>query len=304
MPCDDFIIDLYDEASNKIYPVYVIELGIMTTPPSYLADHGLGGHVVQNGKSVRFNSVEQIESSGIKFEPYGENLATASLLAAPVKLKGKVIGMLSAQSYHPQAYTPDDQELLDMLATHAAIAFENARLFGQLQMLASIDSLTAIYNRRHFFDLAEREFKRSLRFERPLAMIMMDVDNLKKVNDSYGHPAGDRTLYEIAKICLHELRDVDILGRYGGDEFIVLFPETSPAQATSIAERVRVEIQDAKITLPNNAVISVTISLGVVSLDSSCSSLSLLVERADQALYKSKQSGRNQVTVWASQSDG
>ena len=300
MPCDDFIIDLYDEASNKIYPLYIKELDKRVTPPSYFADHGLGGNIVHNGKSVRFDSIEQIESSGIKFEPYGENFNIASILAVPVKLKGKIIGMISAQSYSPQAYTQDDQELLEMLANHAAITFENSRLFAQSQKLASTDFLTTIYNRRRFFELAEREFKRATRFERPLAMIMLDVDDLKKVNDSYGHLAGDRTLYEIAKICLYELRDVDIFGRYGGDEFIVLLPETTPAQATSIAERVRVEIQNAKITLSNNAVITATISLGVVSLDASSGSLSILIERADQALYKSKQSGRNQVNVWTS----
>jgi diguanylate cyclase (GGDEF)-like protein len=129
-------------------------------------------------------------------------------------------------------------------------------------------------------------------------MIMLDIDHFKTVNDSYGHPAGDRALSEIAKICLHELRDVDIFGRYGGDEFIVLLPETTLTQAINIAERVRIEIQNSKITLPNNAVISTTASLGVVSLDVSCGSLSILMERADQALYKSKQSGRNQVNAW------
>jgi diguanylate cyclase (GGDEF)-like protein len=300
MPCDDFVIDLYEEASNKIYPLYVMELGKKTTPPSFFADHGLGGQVVHSGKSVLFNNTEQIESSGIKFEPYGNNVATVSVLAVPVKLKGKIIGMISAQSYQPQAYTQDDQELLEMLATHAAIAFENVRLFAQSQKYASTDSLTTIYNRRRFFELAEREFKRAVRFERPLAMIMLDIDDFKKVNDSYGHPAGDRVLSEMAKICLYELRDVDIFGRYGGDEFIVILPETTPAQATGIAERLRVEIQNAKITLPNSAVITVTISLGVVSLGASCGNLSILIERADQALYKSKQSGRNQVNVWTS----
>jgi diguanylate cyclase (GGDEF)-like protein len=304
MSCDDFVIDLYDEASNKIYPLYVIELGKKITPPSYFADHGLGGHVVHSGKSVRFESIEQIESSGIIFEPYGDNIKTASILAVPVNLKGKIIGMISAQSYHPQAYTQDDQELLEMLATHAAITLANARLFAQSQKLASTDALTTIYNRRRFFELAEREFKRALRFERPLAMIMLDIDNFKKVNDRYGHPAGDQALYEIAKICLYELRDVDIFGRYGGDEFIVLLPETTLAQATSIAERVRVEIQNAKITLPDNTVITTTISLGIVSLGTSCGSLSILIERADQALYKSKLSGRNQVNIWTSQLGG
>jgi diguanylate cyclase (GGDEF)-like protein len=253
---------------------------------------------------VRFESIEQIESSGIKFEPYGDNIKTASILAVPVNLKGKIIGMISAQSYHPQAYTQDDQELLEMLATHAAITLANARLFAQSQKLASTDALTTIYNRRRFFELAEREFKRALRFERPLAMIMLDIDNFKKVNDRYGHPAGDQALYEIAKLCLYELRDVDIFGRYGGDEFIVLLPETTLAQATSIAERVRVEIQNAKITLPNNTVITTTISLGIVSLSTSCGSLSILIERADQALYKSKLSGRNQVNIWTSQLGG
>jgi diguanylate cyclase (GGDEF)-like protein len=234
-----------------------------------------------------------------QFEQRGARSNTASVLAVPIRLKGQIIGIISTQSYRAQAYANDDQELLEMLATHAAIAFENARQFADSQHLASTDSLTSIYNRRKFFELADREYKRAERYERPLAAFMMDLDNFKIINDNHGHPTGDQVLYEIAKICLYELRDVDLLGRYGGDEFTALLPETNISQASVIAERVRAQIEATPILLPGKISVRTTMSFGVAALDKTCTSLSILIERADKALYESKHSGRNKVSVWS-----
>ena len=133
MPCEDFWIGFYDEARNEIWGDYTYEKNERIEAGSYLADHGLGGQVIHSGKPVLLNSPEQIESSGIRFEPYGSRPITSSLVAVPMKIQEKIIGVLSAQSYQSDAYTIEDQQLLEMLASYAAVAIDNASLFGKAQ---------------------------------------------------------------------------------------------------------------------------------------------------------------------------
>ena len=159
MPCEDFIIDGYDEATNEIVPLYLIEPPrLRAYPPRYFADHGLAGTIIQVGTPILLNSSEAIAASGIRFKSYGSGRVTQSIVAVPMMLRGKVIGMLSVQSYREDAYTVEDQELLEMLASHAAIALENANLFQQIKRLADTDPLTGILNRRRLFELADLEF--------------------------------------------------------------------------------------------------------------------------------------------------
>jgi PAS domain S-box-containing protein len=146
MPSEDFLISLYDENRNLLWGDYIIENGIRVSSNSHqyenkkkiapnpqLADLGLGGFIIHSGLSVLLNSPEQINASGIKFLPYGSGAPTSSVLAVPIQLKGKMLGIISAQSYQSGAYTPEDQELLEMLASHAAIAIDNASLFERAQ---------------------------------------------------------------------------------------------------------------------------------------------------------------------------
>ena len=134
MPCEDFVISLYDVTRNEMMGNYIVEKSKRVAGKPYKADHGLGGDIVRNGRSLILNSPEQIRTSGIEFEPYGNEPATSSILAVPMQIKGKVIGVLSVQSYHSNAYTSEDQELLEMLTSHAAIAIDNARLFERAQL--------------------------------------------------------------------------------------------------------------------------------------------------------------------------
>lgn len=134
MPCEDFLICLYDEVHNLMGGEFILENGNRMAAEPYPADRGLGGHIVYTGQVVLLNSPMQISASGIKFMPYGSGVVTSSVLAVPMQLKAKTIGMISAQSYHSDAYTTDDQEWLEILAGHAATAIENASLFKQAQM--------------------------------------------------------------------------------------------------------------------------------------------------------------------------
>jgi diguanylate cyclase (GGDEF)-like protein len=165
-------------------------------------------------------------------------------------------------------------------------------------MLAVTDDLTGLYNRRGFLELAQREFERARRFGRPLGAIMFDIDNFKTVNDTQGHSAGNQVLAELARLCQNEMREVDLLGRYGGDEFVALLPETSLEGAAQAAERLGRAVARATHTT-GRADVQITISLGVAVLADESGSLAELIDHADIAMYQAKQNGRNQACVWS-----
>jgi diguanylate cyclase (GGDEF)-like protein len=202
--------------------------------------------------------------------------------------------MLSSQSYQPHKYSIEDQQMLEVLAAHAAIALDNAKLFGQIQQLAITDSLTNVFNRRHFFDIAQRELHRSLRYHHPLSVMMLDIDHYKIVNDTYGHVIGDVALKVISNHLMENLRETDTLGHYGGDEFSILLPETELGKAVEIAERLRVLINQTPISIDQNEFTS-TISVGVSCTNESITDFSQLFLSADMALYDAKNNNRNQV---------
>jgi diguanylate cyclase (GGDEF)-like protein len=169
-------------------------------------------------------------------------------------------------------------------------------IVSETQNLAATDPLTGQLNRRTFFELAQREIERFRRFGRPFSWIMFDVDLFKEINDTYGHSAGDQVLVAIAERCCHVIRQVDIFGRYGGDEFVMLLPETDQQMASQIAERIRASVYVSPIETESGPV-SVSISVGITQPTEGTADLGLLLNKADQALYKSKKAGRNRITV-------
>ncbi len=230
------------------------------------------------------------ENSGLG--AYPRNHATI-----PLRVGGKVLGNLNLVARSARDFTEEELRLLTAAGDQFGVAVERAQLFGEVQQLAVTDSLTGLNNRRHLFVLAEREFERAQRYANPLAIMMLDLDFFKRVNDTYGHAIGDHVLCMVAERCVGNLREVDILGRYGGEEFVVLLPETNLASASIVAERLCRLIGDEPVETEKGPV-SVSVSIGVAPLDDDCPSFDALLERADQALYDAKERGRNQVAVW------
>jgi diguanylate cyclase (GGDEF)-like protein len=224
-----------------------------------------------------------------------ERFATRAkaLAALPLNAGGKVVGVLTV-------WSPNDSldavalESLEALAPYAALQFRHAQAFGQLRERADRDRLTALFNRQAFETQLEAEFARYDRYGRPFALLMIDIDHFKDVNDRYGHQIGDAVLATVGRILTKTLRGVDVAGRWGGEEFAVLLPETSLEMGIEIAERLRIAIAvaSAQTTAGN---IKVTTSIGVSAVPECAATGETLVGTADAALYASKRAGRNRV---------
>ncbi len=299
MPSEAFVITILNELQQEIDVVYLTDhkgrAPLVSTP----ADRGLSGQLLATGKSIYIEDF--LEGVGFETFKYGDEEEVRSILAVPLKRQdGKVFGMLSAQSYQPHAYSVDDQTMLELLAAHAATAIDNARLFGEVQRLAITDPLTGLYNRRHFLEAAQIEFERSRRYNRPLSLMMLDLDEFKEINDTFGHLTGDQVLIRIAARSRDTLRGIDILGRFGGDEMVVLMPETELETAYQVAERLRKNLCEPAIHVAD-LFLKMSASIGIVAADSDCPDLKALLARADQALYISKNNGRNQTSIWMRQ---
>ena len=189
-------------------------------------------------------------------------------------------------------------ELLARVRTHLELKHTQDQLrqcLNELEKLAITDSLTEIWNRRRISELAQREFNRACRYNRPFSLIIFDIDTFKKVNDTYGHAVGDQVLKIIAKTVLGSLRKVDFFGRWGGEEFLVILPEIEVKTAINVAERLRKCIAKTVIPLEENF-LQVTVSIGVASYQPADKKIDDILQRADQSLYSAKKQGRNQVS--------
>jgi len=216
-----------------------------------------------------------------------------SWIGVPLISQDRVAGVLTLESTET-TYTATEAGIAFTFAGQAGIAIENARLFGEVQRMAITDSLTQTLNRRHFFELAEREVARFRRSGRPLCAILIDADHFKRINDTHGHLVGDQVLKELARRCKGGIRGEDLLGRFGGEEFVILLPDTPfKIAAANVAERLREAMADAPIQTDRGPV-PLTISLGVAAAQEG-ETLASLIERADIALYRAKQKGRDRV---------
>ncbi|HUZ84059.1 MAG TPA: sensor domain-containing diguanylate cyclase, partial [Gaiellales bacterium] len=189
--------------------------------------------------------------------------APRALLTVPIAREGELLGLVTVVDPDHEEFTDDDAETLAGLAVQAGVAIENARLHRTVQAQAITDELTGLANRRQFFDQLGREFERAQRFGQPLALIMLDIDDFKQINDTRGHLAGDAVLVAVAATVSELIREIDVAARYGGEEFAVLLPQTGADGATMLAERLRRAIEMRAIRFGGEPVTSVTASFGV-----------------------------------------
>jgi len=220
-----------------------------------------------------------------------------AVLAAPLLSGQKLLGAVSVNvDSRTHVFDIQDIYIIEMFAYQAAVAIENANLYNEVQRLAITDELTGLSNRRALMEYAQNEFARTKRYRSSLSIIMFDLDRFKKLNDSYGHIAGDEVLRDIGKLCKAIFRNVDIIGRYGGEEFLVLLPETPLSEAVHTAERLRRAVEERRIPFKEHH-LQVTISLGVAEYVTEDNSIDMLIDRVDQAMYRAKTMSRNTVST-------
>lgn len=217
----------------------------------------------------------------------------AETLRLPLVFEENLLGILWVWG---MCITKADLPIMSIFAKQIGSSIERARLFQEVQSLALIDPLTGLQNRRSLFELGRIEFTRADRMERSFCCMMLDLDHFKQVNDNYGHPVGDQVLQKFAEHCKCSVRDMDLVGRYGGEEILILLPETDLKTALEVSERLRSSMEESPIAVSGQK-INVTVSIGVSAKDENTRELETLVARADQALYIAKHKGRNRVAT-------
>lgn len=251
-------------------------------------------------RAIRERSPLLVEHTALEYPPryraeIPELRAVAASVVAPLLLGDDVIGLLALDSTKRHAFGESDLRLLAAFAATSGVAIRNAQMHAEVQRQAITDPLTGLYNRRGFFELGQRELERARRFKHPLAVILFDLDHFKHVNDTYGHAVGDRVIYSVAERARKCVRHIDLLGRYGGEEFVAFLPETDISMLYQVGERLRQCIADAPVQTDQGS-IPVTISLGV-TVAGEDANVANLISRADGAMYAAKQRGGNCLVV-------
>ena len=220
----------------------------------------------------------------------------------PLVAENKIIGAIVADG-KCNKLSETDINYLNQLTSQASITIDKANAYAEILKHASMDALTGLINRRQFEVRLRQEISVAKRKSQPLCCMMIDIDYFKKINDAYGHPAGDFILKEFAKIITEQIRDYDFAARYGGEEFCILLPATTLEETLIVAERLRKKVEEAEFDLtqfeiPGVRKISITISIGISQFSLDKDDPETLYNTADKALYKAKKSGRNQIVVF------
>lgn len=225
-----------------------------------------------------------------------------SLIAMPLFENKRLIGILKFYSKEPEAFDNEDVRLLNYLGDISSSVVENSILYRKTEALAIQDGLTGLYIRRYFIERLDEEIKRFKAAESSFSYLMIDIDHFKDCNDTHGHLFGDKVLKLLGEYLKDGLRDVDIIGRYGGEEFAVILPNTNMNGAKFVADRLRDTFSKLRISVNENESMKLTLSLGGVEFKKGMK-LTEVINKADKALYYSKENGRNKVTFWEEISD-
>jgi diguanylate cyclase (GGDEF)-like protein len=220
-----------------------------------------------------------------------------SLLVLPLVSADEAVGTLTLASRERLRFRKDVREMLGVIANQVATSLQNAMMYKKMETMATTDGLTGLTNHRTFQERFAQLLERSARHNHRAAMLLLDIDHFKKVNDTYGHPIGDEVLRQVAQVLAKAVRVIDIPARYGGEEFAIVLESTDLDGALALAERIREDV--GRLEVPTDkGVLVVTTSIGVAAFPDDATEQPALIERADMALYHAKQGGRNRVVSY------
>jgi diguanylate cyclase (GGDEF)-like protein len=287
-----FFVALRAEDGNTMHMEYFIEGSNVIDPGDQPIKSSIAERVLTSNRTLVFNTLEEINSQPHGVMHTGDETKVRSLAMAPLRLGSRCIGVMSAQSYRENAYDDSSVRLLTAIAEQLAVAVQNAQLYDQAESRADRDPLTGVYHHRYLKTRLEEELRRSRSNGEPVAVVMMDLDNFKNVNDTYGHLVGDDALKMVTSVVQSAVRSSDVVGRYGGDEFMVILPETTREKTENIIDRVTAELEERDLRLADGAAIPVKCSIGYALFPTDAESPADLIAKADAALYQSKRMGR------------
>lgn len=294
---DTGIIYLWEEEDKILIPTAIrSKYAAQLKNINYHLGDGVVGVVAETRKpSIVYDSKSDKSLRTVQ----GINQFLRSLLVIPLIVDNKLIGVIAVGKKDPYAFGPKHLQILTSLGGQAGVAMANSMFYKKIEKLAITDGLTQVYNHRHFYKKMEEEAERVRRYGGKFSLIMLDIDYFKKFNDKFGHRAGDQALQIVARGIIENTRALDVVSRYGGEEFAVILPETEAERAKYVAERIQMTIQNRNFSVSEDtAPVSVTVSIGIATFNQDSSDINELIEMADKALYYSKKTGRNRVSSW------
>lgn len=252
---------------------------------------GVIGQVAISGAPQMINDPERDPGC---VPPLGMGQEAHALMCVPLAVRESVIGVMTLSRGAHYPFTDTDLRLVTSIASQAATAIEHARLLQETKRLAVTDPLTGVWNRRRIAERLRKEVSRVARSGRELSVLVMDIDNLKLFNHTHGHLAGDKVIRTVARVILSSRRDIDVVGRYGGDEFAVLLPYAGPEAAATVAERILAALKDEHFEAPSGIKVPISISIGIACYPSDTDEVDRLFSLADSAMYRAKVAGGDQ----------
>ena len=254
---------------------------------------GIAGWVAQHGQPV----IASEPGNDPRFAAHANAASVRSAICIPLRSRDRTLGVIELLNYRASTLTDETMAFLQVLCDYAAIAIQNVRAVERIQELTITDDCTGLFNSRHLFSVTETELERSRRFNLPFSLIFIDLDHFKRVNDLHGHLTGSRLLAEIARTIKHSVRGVDSAFRYGGDEFIVLLPQTGKDAALEVTQRLLHALRDTRYLLSEGLELRMMASFGIASYPEDGSSIQEIIGAADEMMYLVKNSSRGNIAV-------
>ncbi len=289
---------LQDEDTGKLYFEIAVGEGAEALKSlQILPGEGIAGTVFSTGTARLVDDVGGDPSFAPRFDQ-ASAFHTRSILAVPLIARGRVLGIIElVNGPKDSPFSQDDLKTLTAIADYAAIAIENARNFRRVQELTISDEHTGCYNARHLRAQLEHEVRRSVRFHHPLSLVFLDLDHFKKINDTHGHLVGSAVLREVGDLLRGSSRQLDMVFRYGGDEFALMLVETDPDGALTIARRIRDAFRERRFLQSQGFEVRLTASIGVATFPDHARTSRELIRAADFAMYAAKARGRDDVCL-------